>query len=145
MKTSILLLAALSFATTAFAHPIDDKMNQGMDNKPASMKSMSAMTSMFKGVEVNKGTATLTQKDGKHMLKLSNDFKIPNTPAPHWQIVDGEGNVYLLKQLKIAGDKKNLSITLPSYIKSVKSVQIWCSFAEVVLGEASFNGVQELH
>ena len=31
-------------------------------------------------------------------------------------------------------------ITLPSYIKNVAKVQIYCAWAEAVLGEASFGG-----
>jgi hypothetical protein len=73
------------------------------------------------------------------MLKLSSDFKIPNTPAPHWQVVDAKGNVFLLNQLKIKDDMVNRTVMLPSYIKSVAKVQIWCSFAEVNLGEAIFT------
>lgn len=103
-----------------------------------------ATTSQFKGIEVNGGKVTLSHSNGKHILKLSNEFVLPKTPAPSWQVVDGEGNVYLLKQLKIAGNKLNKSVTLPSYIKSVAKVQIWCSFAEVVLGEASFDGTIDL-
>ncbi|MGQ0666409.1 MAG: hypothetical protein ACT4O4_05180, partial [Nitrospiraceae bacterium] len=29
-------------------------------------------------------------------------------------------------------------ITLPAYVSDVAKVQIWCAFAEVLLGEASF-------
>ena len=97
------------------------------------------MTSMFKGIEVNGGTANLYKKDGKTHLSFSMDFKTPGSPSPHWQVVDGNGNTFLLQRITIAGDKTNRDITLPSYIKSVKKVQVWCSFAEVVLGEASFG------
>ncbi len=48
----------------------------------------------------------------------------PDTPAPHWQVVDSKGNVYLLPHFKIKGDKTNPSITVPA--------------AEALLGEASF-------
>jgi hypothetical protein len=106
---------------------------------------MESKTGNFKGVEVNKGHAVLSRKNMKTTLTLSSDFELPNTPAPHWQVVDGNGNVYLLQQLKIVGNKQNLSITLPAYVKSVKKVQIWCSFAEVLLGEASFAEVQKLN
>ena len=33
------------------------------------------------------------------------------------------------------GDKINSSIVLPSYIHDVAKVQMWCAFAEIVLGE----------
>jgi hypothetical protein len=46
---------------------------------------------------------------------------------------------YLLQKLTTKGDKVNRSITLPAYIQDVSKVQIWCAFAEVVLGEASFQ------
>jgi hypothetical protein len=32
-----------------------------------------------------------------------------------------------------------MSITLPSYIRDVAKVQIYCAWAEAVLGEASFG------
>jgi hypothetical protein len=74
-----------------------------------------------------------------HVLTLSDDFVVPDTPAPHWQVVDDRGNVYLLQRLEIKGDKLNKTITVPSYVQSITRVQIWCAWAEVLLGEASFN------
>src|ERR1044071_6294843 len=52
-------------------------------------------TSPFRGVKANTGYATLTHVDGKRVLAVSDDFVIPNTPAPSWQIVDSSGNVYI--------------------------------------------------
>ena len=79
-------------------------------------------------------------KDGdKNVLTLSDDFKVPDTPDPHWQVVDSHGTVYLLDRLKAKGDKYNKSITLPPYIHDVAKVQIWCAFAETNLGEAVFD------
>ena len=96
-------------------------------------------TSKFQGPKANTGYATHT-KDGKtNILTFSDDFKIPDTPAPHWQVVDSKGNVYLLNQLKIKGDKLNKTIKVPSYVPDIAKVQIWCSFAEALLGEASFE------
>ena len=46
--------------------------------------------------------------------------------------------MYLLQQLRIKDNKFNRKITLPAYIHDVAKVQIWCSFAEALLGEASF-------
>lgn len=93
----------------------------------------------FAGTKVNGGTVTLTT-DGSHkVLTLSGDFVVPQTPDPHWQVVDSNGNVYLLQRLPIKGDKVNTSITLPSYVPDVARVQIWCAFAESLLGEASFD------
>jgi hypothetical protein len=72
------------------------------------------------------------------VLTWSDDFKIPDTPAPHWQVVDSSGNTYLLKRLVIKGDKQNRTIEVPRYIKDIAKVQIWCAYAEVVLGEGNF-------
>ena len=72
------------------------------------------------------------------MLALSDDFVVPDTPAPHWQLVDSSGNVYLLNRLEIKGDKFNKTLVIPPFVKDVAKVQIWCAWAEVLLGEASF-------
>ena len=50
-----------------------------------------------------------------------------------------KGTVYLLDRLKLKDDKINRSITLPVNIPDVAKVQMWCAWAEVVLGEASFS------
>lgn len=92
----------------------------------------------FTGAKVNGGTVTLTKDGGKTTLTLSDDFVVPGTPDPHWQVVDSKGNVYLLERLPIKGDKVNTSITVPSYVPDVAKVQIWCAFAETLLGEAPF-------
>lgn len=96
-------------------------------------------TGMFAGVKANKGYAMHSKDGSKHILTLSDDFVVPDTPAPHWQVIDSKGNVYLLNRLVIKDDKYNKSITLPAYIKDVAKVQIWCSWAEALLGEASFE------
>jgi len=93
----------------------------------------------FKGPKANTGTVTHTKDGEKNVLTLSDDFKVPDTPDPHWQVVDSQGNVYLLQKLKIKGDNINKSITLPAYIHDVAKVQIWCAFAETNLGEAAFD------
>jgi hypothetical protein len=99
----------------------------------------------FSGAKVNGGTVTHTTKDGKDVLTLSDDFKVPDTPDPHWQIVDAKGNTYLLQRLGVKSlgglvkDRVNMSITLPTYIKDVVKVQIYCAWAEAVLGEAPFG------
>jgi len=95
-------------------------------------------TTAFAGAKVNGGTVTHSKEGAKNVLTLSDDFKVPDTPAPHWQVVDSKGNTYLLQRLMIKGDKLNKSIVLPGYIKDVAKVQIWCAFAETLLGEASF-------
>jgi hypothetical protein len=120
-KTSALVLAAVfALVTAAFAA-------QGHTSKP------------FAGAKVNGGTVTHTVKDGRHMLTLSGDFKVPDTPDPHWQVVDSKGRVYLLQRLGIKDNKVNTSITLPSYIQDIAKVQIYCAWAEALLGEATFD------
>jgi hypothetical protein len=44
-----------------------------------------------------------------------------------------------LQKLSIKGDKLNRTITVPAYVPDINKVQIWCAWAEVVLGEASFD------
>ena len=72
------------------------------------------------------------------MLTLSADFVSPDTPDPHWQVVDANGTVFLLERLKVKEDKEHRSITLPAYVHDVAKVVIWCAFAEANLGEAAF-------
>jgi hypothetical protein len=120
-----IVVAALLAATAAFAAEVHV-------SKP------------FSGNTVNGGTVTHTKKGGRHILTLSDDFKVPGSPDPHWQVVDSKGNIYLLNRLTIKGekekqDKVHKSITLPTYIRDIKSVQMWCAWAEVVLGEAPFH------
>src|SRR5262245_52716732 len=97
----------------------------------------------FSGAKVNAGTVTHSVKDGKIVLTLSDDFVVPDTPDPHWQVIDTKGNVYLLQRLGVknlaglAKDRVNMSITLPAYVKDVAKVQIYCAWAEAVLGETS--------
>src|SRR5262249_31566525 len=93
----------------------------------------------FSGVKVNGGTVTHTTRGGRQILTLSDDFVDPKTPDPHWQVVDSRGNVYLLQKLAIKDGKFNKSITLPTYVPDVAKVQIWCAFAESLLGEAPFD------
>jgi hypothetical protein len=95
----------------------------------------------FQGPKANTGTVSHSVVAGKHVLTLSDDFKVPDTPDPHWQVVTSKGQVFLLQKLMIKGDKLNKSITLPSYITDVAKVQIWCAWAETNLGEAAFGAV----
>jgi hypothetical protein len=126
IRTGFLSIAALSItASLALA--------QNHTSKP------------FSGAKVNGGTVTHSVKDGKNVLTLSDDFKVPDTPDPHWQVVDSNGNTYLLQRLGVKSlgglvkDRINLSITLPAYVKDVVKVQIYCAWAEAVLGEAPFT------
>ena len=100
----------------------------------------------FSGAKVNKGTVTHSTMNGQHTLTLSADFQVPDTPDPHWQVVDSKGRVFVLQRLNVkngvlglSGDKLNRTITLPVYITDVAKVQIYCSWAEAVLGETTFD------
>ena len=99
-------------------------------------------SSQFQGPKANKGHVTHSTRDGKSVLTLSDDFVVPDTPDPHWRVVDSDGNVYDLDKLKkkaLLGDKYQKEIILPSYVKNVSTVIIWCAWAEANLGEASFS------
>src|SRR5437667_12759274 len=50
----------------------------------------------FQGAKANTGFVTHTTDGGKSILTLSDDFVAPQTPDPHWQVVDSKGNTYLL-------------------------------------------------
>src|SRR5439155_1859746 len=93
----------------------------------------------FQGAKAHTGYVTHTTETGNSGLTLSDDFKAPNTPDPHWQVVDSKGNTYLLQKLSIKGGKINRKITVPKYIPDIAKVQIWCAFAETNLGEALFE------
>ena len=99
-------------------------------------------TGQFQGPKANKGHVTHSTRDGKSVLTLSDDFVVPDTPDPHWQVVDSDGQVYLLDKLKkkaLIGDKYQKEIVLPGYVKNVSKVIIWCAWAEANLGEANFS------
>jgi hypothetical protein len=114
----------------------------GLSASGSFAQSGSHTSSQFQGPKANKGTVTHSIKDGKSVLTLSDDFVVPDTPDPHWQVVDSDGNVYLLDKLKtkaFIGNNYKKEIVLPSYVKNVSKVVIWCAFAEVNLGEAKFS------
>jgi hypothetical protein len=111
----------------------------GVATLPAIAAAQSHISKRFSGAKVNDGTVTHAVEGGRHVLKLSADFKVPETPDPHWQVIDTRGNVFLLQRLGIKGDKVNTQITLPSYVKDVAKVQIYCAWAEAVLGETTFD------
>jgi hypothetical protein len=125
-RTAALTLAALAMTSTL-------ALAQNRTSKP------------FAGAKVNGGTVTSSVKDGKTVLTLSDDFKVPDTPDPHWQVVDSKGAVFQLQRLGVkslgglAKDRVNMSITLPAYVKDVAKVQIYCAWAEAVLGETTFD------
>jgi hypothetical protein len=95
----------------------------------------------FEGPKANTGTVTHAKKDGKNVLTFSDDFVVPDTPDPHVQVIDSKGYTFLLDKLKVkalVGDKVKKEITVPDYVKDIAKVQIYCAWAEVVLGEAKF-------
>jgi len=94
-------------------------------------------TSMFQGPKANTGMAIHTTEGGKSILRVSPNFKVPDTPAPTWRVVDSKGNVYTLDAFKIKGGEKR-EITVPAYVPNIAKVQVYCAFAEVLLGESSF-------
>lgn len=92
----------------------------------------------FQGVKANTGTVIHSHRDGKSILTLSEDFKVPDTPDPHFQVVDSKGEIFLLQALKVKDGKVNREVEVPRYVRNVARVQIWCAFAETLLGEATF-------
>ena len=97
----------------------------------------------FMGPKANTGTVTHALDNGKDILKVSQNFKVPDTPAPTWRIVDSHGNIYTLDAFKIKGGEKR-QIEVPGYIHDVAKVQVYCAWAEVLLGEANFPSVVAL-
>ena len=96
-------------------------------------------TNAFTGKAVNGGVVTLSRQGDKTVLSLSSDFQVPGSPDPHWQLVDSKGTTYLLDRLKLKDDKINTRIVVPGYVPDIAKVQMYCAWAEVVLGEASFS------
>jgi hypothetical protein len=88
---------------------------------------------------VNGGSVTHVKENGKSILRLSADFQIPGSPDPHWQVIDSKGKAHLLQALKVKEGLSNREVVLPEHVPNVARVQIWCAFAEVILGEASFD------
>ena len=124
LRAAVIAALAVAFAGTAVA--------QSHTSRP------------FSGPKVNGGTVTHSVKDGKHVLSVSEEFVVPDTPDPHWQIVDSKGRVYLLDRLPLKGDRVARSIVVPAYIPDVAKVQIYCAWAEAVLGEAPFQAAMKL-
>jgi hypothetical protein len=95
-------------------------------------------SSMFQGPKANTGTVSHTYENGKSILRVSQDFKAPDTPAPTWRVVDTMGTIYTLDAFKIKGGEKR-EVTVPAYVKDIAKVQVYCAWAEVLLGEAGFS------
>ncbi len=95
-------------------------------------------TSQFQGAKANTGMAMHYTENGKSMLRVTDDFKVPDTPAPTWRAIDSKGNIHTLDAFKIKGGEKR-QIAVPAYVKDIVKVQVYCAWAEVLLGEASFS------
>src|SRR3989442_3519219 len=95
-------------------------------------------SAMFQGPKANTGTVSHSIENGKSILRVSQDFKVPDTPAPTWRAVDSKGNIYTLDAFKIKGGEKR-EVVVPSYVKDIAKVQVYCAWAEVLLGEAGFS------
>jgi hypothetical protein len=124
------LISAVAVAALALAASAQGALAQSHTSK------------VFTGAKVTVGTVTHARQGGKDTLTLSDDFKVPDTPDPHWQIVDSKGQVFLLQRLNakgLAGDRLNRTITVPSFIKDIAKVQIYCAWAEALLGETTFD------
>ena len=97
-------------------------------------------SSKFEGPKANTGTVTHTVENGKSILRVSADFKVPDTPAPTWRVVDSNGNIYTLEAFKIkGGNGEKREVVVPSYVHNIVKVQVYCAWAEALLGEASFS------
>jgi len=97
-------------------------------------------SSKFEGPKANTGTVTHAVENGKSILRVSADFKVPETPAPTWRVVDSKGNIYTLEAFKIkAGNGEKREVVVPSYVHDIVKVQVYCAWAEVLLGEAGFS------
>ena len=118
---SVFALTALLAASAAWAASMDTHTS-----------------SMFQGPKANTGTVSHSIEDGKSILRVSSDFKVPDTPAPTWRVVDSNGAVYTLDAFKIKGGEKR-EVEVPSYISNIAKVQVYCAWAQVLLGEASFS------
>lgn len=96
-------------------------------------------SSKFEGPKANTGTVTHSIENGKSILRVSADFKVPDTPAPTWRVVDSKGNIYTLDAFKIkGGNGQKREVVVPSYVHDIVKVQVYCAWAEVILGEANF-------
>jgi len=96
-------------------------------------------SSKFEGPKANTGTVMHSIENGKSILRVSADFKVPDTPAPTWRVVDSKGNIYTLDAFKIkGGNGEKREVVVPSYVHDIVKVQVYCARAEVILGEANF-------
>jgi hypothetical protein len=100
-------------------------------------KSDGHTSGMFAGPKANTGTVSHFTENGKSILRVSADFKVPDTPAPTWRVVDSNGNIYTLDAFKIKGGEKR-EVVVPGFVGNIAKVQVYCAWAEILLGETSF-------
>ena len=83
---------------------------------------------------------TYSTENGKSILRVSADFKVPDTLVPIWRVVDSMGNIYTLDAFKIkAGKGEKREVIVPGYVHDIVKVQVYCAWAEILLGEANFS------
>ena len=76
--------------------------------------SMVAATGLFVASNGFAADAHTTSIDeGVKAKAVSDDGKMPATPAPRWQVVDSKGNVYLLTPLKTSDGKVSVEYVTP--------------------------------
>ena len=56
---------------------------------------------------------TTSHSEGVKAKAVSDDVKIPETPAPRWQVVDSKGNVYLLTPPQTKEGKAFVEYVIP--------------------------------
>jgi hypothetical protein len=104
----------------------------------AAAKVESQTSGPFQGPKANTGTVSHSIENGKSILRVSADFKVPDTPAPTWRVVDSKGSIYTLDAFKIKGGEKR-EVEVPAYVKDIAKVQVYCAWAQILVGEASFS------
>ena len=72
------------------------------------------------------------------ILRDSSNFKVSDTPALTWRVVDSTGTTYTLNAFKVKGGEKR-EVSVPAYVKDIAKVQVYCAWAEILLGESSFS------
>lgn len=145
-QVAVTVLASLTILALGLTGFAQDKMEKD-DKMMAAHHS-----TQFKGKAVNAGHVIHSKEGATNVLTLSDDFVAPGSPDPHWQVEDSKGTRYDFGRLKVKGmgdgmgmgdsqkpeDQLKKQVKLPAYIKDIAKVVIYCAWAEVDLGEASF-------
>jgi len=56
---------------------------------------------------------TTSHSEGVKAKAVSDDLKIPETPAPRWQVAGSKGNLYLLTPLETKDGKASVEYVVP--------------------------------